>query len=111
ESHEESEPFFKHHAESELPFVDGEGKRVRVIAGKLFGKQSPVQAYSEIFYADAHLDAGASMPLDADHEERGLYLVSGEVEVAGETFEKGRLLVFRPGDRITIKAVTPARFM
>lgn len=111
ESHEESEPFFKHHSQSELPLIEEGGKIVRVIAGTLFGKTSPVRAYSEIFYADAQLTAGATLPLDPDHEERGLYLVEGEIDVAGETFERGRLLVFRPGDRITIKAVTPARFM
>jgi redox-sensitive bicupin YhaK (pirin superfamily) len=111
ESHEESEPFFKHHPQGELPLIEEGGKIVRVIAGSLFGKTSPVQAYSEIFYADAQLAAGATLPLDPDHEERGLYLVEGEIDVAGETFERGRLLVFRPGDRITIKAVTPARFM
>ena len=30
------------------------------------------------------LDAGATLPLDADHEERGIYIVQGEVEIAGE---------------------------
>ena len=27
---------------------------------------------------------GASAPLDADHEERAIYVVDGEVEIAGE---------------------------
>lgn len=111
ESHEESEPFFKHHAEAELPLIEEGGKAVRVIAGTLYGKTSPVQAYSEIFYADARLEAGASLPLDSDHEERGLYLVSGEIEIPGERFEPGKLLVFRPGVAVTIRAKTPARFM
>ncbi len=111
EAQEESAPFFKHHAESELPLIDGEGKSVRVIAGKLFGKQSPVQTYSEMFYADARLDTGALLPLDTDYEERGLYLVSGTIEVGGETHDAGRLLYFRPGARVTIAARTPARFM
>lgn len=111
EQHEESEPFFTHHDERELPLIDEGGKRVRVIAGTLYGKTSPVRTYSDIFYADARLDAGAALPLDAEHEERGLYLVSGEVEVAGDTFQPGRLLVFRPGDRLTVTARTPARCM
>jgi redox-sensitive bicupin YhaK (pirin superfamily) len=111
EAQEESEPFFKHHSQSELPLIEGEGKRVRVIAGALFGERSPVKSYSDILYADAQLDAGASLPLDAGHEERGLYLVSGEIETGGERFESGRLLVFRPGDRMTVKAATAARFM
>jgi redox-sensitive bicupin YhaK (pirin superfamily) len=64
-----------------------------------------------MFYADATLAAGASLPLGAEHEERGLYLISGEIEIAGDRFERGRLLIFRPGDAITIKALAPSRFM
>jgi hypothetical protein len=64
-----------------------------------------------MFYADAALAAGASLPLDASHEERGIYIVSGTIEVAGERFEEGQLLVFRPGDPITVTARTRARLM
>jgi redox-sensitive bicupin YhaK (pirin superfamily) len=39
-----------------------------------------------------------------DHEDRGLYITEGAVEVAGERFDAGRMMVFRPGDRITVKA-------
>ena len=38
-------------------------------------------------------------------------MVEGEVDVAGETFEAPRLLVFRPGDRISVRATSPARLM
>ena len=51
------------------------------------------------------------MPLDPDHEERAIYLVDGEVEIANERYEGPRLLIFRPGDRITVKAVKPTRMM
>lgn len=111
EAHEESDPFFKHHGVAELPVIEEGGKIVRVIAGQLYGKRAPTQTYSEMFYADAQLGAGATLPLDADHEERGLYTVSGEIEIAGDVFGPNRLLVFRPGDRISIKANTPARCM
>ena len=111
EAHEESAPFFKHHGVSELPVIEEGGKIVRVIAGSLYGKTSPAQTYSEMFYADAQLGAGASLPLGAEHEERGLYMTEGEIEIAGDRFARGRLLIFRPGDAITIKALTPARFM
>jgi redox-sensitive bicupin YhaK (pirin superfamily) len=111
EAREESEPFFKHHDESELPVIEAEGKTVRVIAGSLYGKTSPVKTYSEMFYADAQLGVGQSLPLGPEHEERGLYLAGGEIEIAGERFEPSKLLIFRPGDAITIKALTPTRFM
>ena len=111
EAQEESDPFFVHHDVADLPLIEADGAHVRVIAGKIFGAKSPVKTYSELFYADARLDAGASLALDADHEERALYLVSGEIEIAGDSFAPGRLLVLRPGDRISVKAKTPARFM
>ncbi len=92
-----------------LPVVDGEGKSVRVIAGNLLGARSPVKTASDTIFADAALAPGAALPLDADHEERAIYIVAGEIEIAGDRFAAGRLLVFRPGDRITATAVTQAR--
>ena len=56
-------------------------------------------------------EAGTAVPLDPDHEERAIYLVDGEVEIANERYESPRLLIFRPGDRITVKAVQPTRMM
>ncbi len=67
--------------------------------------------FTEMFYADATLDAGARLPLDPSHEERAVYVVDGTVEIAGDRFGKAQLLVFRPGDRITIAALTPARLI
>ena len=64
-----------------------------------------------MFYADISLSAGASVPLDPLYDERGIYTVSGEVEIAGDAFGPAQLLVFRPGDCITIRAKTDARFM
>jgi redox-sensitive bicupin YhaK (pirin superfamily) len=66
---------------------------------------------SEWFYAEVLLDASASAPLDADHEERAIYVAEGEVDIAGDKFAAPQLLVFRPGDRITVTATRPARLM
>jgi hypothetical protein len=62
-------------------------------------------------YAEVSLAAGASAPLDPDQEERGIYVVEGELDIAGETFEGPRLLIFHPGDRITVRAIHAARMM
>src|SRR6202051_4464755 len=55
--------------------------------------------------------AAADLPVAPDHEERAIYLVDGEVEITNERFEGPRLLIFRPGDRITVKAAKPVRMM
>ena len=64
-----------------------------------------------MFYADMTLAAGASLPLDPEYDERAIYTVEGDIEIAGDSFSPGALLVFRPGDRITIRAKSRARFM
>ena len=108
---EEIAPSFQHYAAADLPLVSDRGLTARVIAGKAFGAKSPVAMVSPWFYVEVAADAGISVPLDSDHEERGIYLVDGEVEISNEHYEGPRLLVFRPGDRITIKAVKPTRMM
>jgi redox-sensitive bicupin YhaK (pirin superfamily) len=109
--HEEMPARFDHFDAEELPVIDDRGVRARVIAGSAFGQRSPVGMVSEWFYAEVLLEPGASAPLDADHEERAIYVTEGEIEVAGDKFEGPRLLIFRPGDRITVTATRQARLM
>ena len=108
---EESAPAFFHHDSAALPLVNDEGKTVRVVAGSVYGARSPVATASETLFADVTLAAGTTLPVDADTEERAVYLISGEVDIAGDRFSAGRLLVFRPGDRITVTAVSDAHLV
>ncbi|MCP0599092.1 hypothetical protein KU587_22040, partial [Salmonella enterica subsp. enterica serovar Give] len=111
--YEETEPAFAHHGASELPVVEGEGKHVRLICGSLYGARSPVQTFSEMFYADATLEGGARLPVPAEHEERAAYVVEGSVGLIpeGGTFHAGQLLIFKPGEEINLGAPesSPAR--
>ena len=109
--HEETAPAFEHVAADQLPLIEDHGISVRVIAGTLYGATSPVKTHSGLFYADVQMLAGTALPLPVEHEERGIYIAEGEVEVAGQHFAAGRLLVFRPGDAITLNARTNARVM
>ena len=95
---------FQHSSEADLPVLEGEGKFVRLILGNVWGESAPIKTPSEMFYADATLEAGASIPLPDNHEDRGVYILAGEVSVSGETYPAGRMLVFRPGDQISVKA-------
>jgi redox-sensitive bicupin YhaK (pirin superfamily) len=110
-AHEEIAPSFQHFSADQLPTVTDTGLSARVIAGRAFGKTSPVGMVSDWLYAEVLLEAGAQAPLDPDTEERAIYVVDGEVEIAGETFTGPRLLVFRPGDRIAIRALKKSRMM
>ncbi len=103
-AHEDVAPIFEHHAKETLPTLEADGARLRLILGAAYGARAPASVFSEIFYVDAALDPYARLPLPNEHEDRGLYIVEGAVTVAGQNFEAGRMLVFRPGDAITIGA-------
>jgi len=95
---------FAHLGRDQLPELEGEGKEVRLILGHAWGEKVGLDMPSEVFYADARLAPGASIPLPDDHEDRGVCVLDGTVTCAGQTFEAGRMLVFRPGDRVSVQA-------
>jgi redox-sensitive bicupin YhaK (pirin superfamily) len=109
--HEETAPDFEHVAMEQLPLIADKGITARVVAGSIYGATSPVKTHSDLFYADVQMLAGSALPLPVEHEERAVYVAEGEIEVAGQHFAAGRLLVFRPGDAITLRAVLNARVM
>ena len=105
---EEIEPAFAHHGVDDFPMVRDNGTSVRVVVGQAYGARSPVATTSETLFADAVLKAGSTLPLDAGHEERAVYVLDGEIDISGDRFGSDRLLVFRPGDAIAIRALTDA---
>ena len=102
--HEDRAAEFQHFAPQALPCLEAEGKEVRLILGQAWGARMPMPTPSEIFYADARLAPRAAIPLPDEHEDRGLYVLEGEIAVSGQSFGPGQLLVFRPGDRISARA-------
>ena len=111
EDKEETEPDFAHTPAERLPAIEAEGKRVRLIAGSLYGETSPVATLSHLVYAEASLVPEALLPLDADQEERAVYLLEGAVELDGTRFEPGRLLIVKPGATPSLKALEAARLL
>jgi redox-sensitive bicupin YhaK (pirin superfamily) len=108
---ENTMPGFEHVAADALPFMSDAKRSVRIIAGSMFGETSPVKTHSDLFYAEVILQAGGRIPLPVEHEERGVYVLEGAIEVAGDVFEPGRLLVFHHKDPIVISSARGARFM
>ena len=108
---EETAPAFAHTPAEGLPAIDAEGKRVRVIAGSLYGETSPVETYSPLVYAEADLAPGAVLPIDPDQKERALYLLQGAVELDGTRCEPGRLLLLKAGSAPSLRALEAARVL
>lgn len=112
-AHEETDPGFQHVDAAELPYMEGEGVTLRLLAGSLHGRRAPTHAFSDMFNADLSLADDARFRIDTEHVERAVYVVSGAIEVAGQTglFGKDRLIVFRPGAEIVLRASGATRLM
>ncbi|MFD1951672.1 pirin family protein [Sphingomonas arantia] len=108
---EEIDPAFQHVAADALPVFGDSGARATVIMGTLWGQTSPVTAHAPTIYADIALEPGGQVPIDADADERGLYLVEGEATIDGRPLAKMALIVLRPGITATLKSMSGARVM
>ncbi|RWM31905.1 pirin family protein [Mesorhizobium sp.] len=108
---EEVAPVFANTSVISLPEIDAEGISGRVVIGEFSGLRSPVATASETLYADLRLQAGASVKIPADAEERAIYTLEGEVSIAGDRFPAERLLVFKPGAEIVVSSERGAHFM
>jgi redox-sensitive bicupin YhaK (pirin superfamily) len=104
EGAEDDAAAFEHVGKDALPYLQSEGVKARLVLGTAWGERVPVKTFTEMFYADAELAPGAKVPLPDGHEDRGLYVVSGSVTIAGQSFEAMQMMTFRPGDRITVAA-------
>lgn len=104
EAEEERAPLFEHFPQTALPLLEAGGIRARLILGTAYGEAAPARLFSESFYLDVTLAPGAPFPLPDDHEDRGVHVTHGQVTMAGQTFDPGRMMVFRPGDAITLRA-------
>jgi hypothetical protein len=108
---EEMEPRFEHHPEATVPIVDRPGARLRVIAGTAYGAKAPTGVLMPTLYVHARLDAGATLPVDDEHEERAVYVVDGEIECEGKRFGEGAMLVLHPRAQVSVGAVGETNVM
>ena len=95
--HEEVAPAFAHYGAEMLPVFEERGVWIRLIAGEALGMKASTQTHSPLFYMHLQLGAGARAQLPTHYSERAAYIVSGAIEVDGETYEEGRMLVFAVG--------------
>lgn len=108
EADEEVDPAFYHHPASDIPQVDVKGVSVRVMMGTAYGVTSPVKTFSENIYIEADLKAGESLDLP-EAEERGIYVVKGELDIHGETAPLFAMSVLNDAAK-TVTALEDTRF-
>jgi hypothetical protein len=117
DGHEDGEPTFAHHPASTLPTRMGDGIELTVIAGEAFGLRSPVATPWPTLYVHAQIANGVTLEVPADHAERAVYVVQGELAVQDELgvgelrVTEGELAVLAPGTKVTLRALGHTRAM
>ncbi|HEY0662399.1 MAG TPA: pirin family protein [Lysobacter sp.] len=110
-SHEEAEPAFFHHAAATLPQQRRDGTWLRVVAGRGYGEESPVQVFADTLYVALDLEPGAELALDDGHAQRALYVLEGESQLDGADLPAQHLVLLDPGTRPRLRAKTPLKAM
>lgn len=108
---QEVEPSFHHHAAASLPGRDHAGARLRVIAGRAFGMESPVKVFADTWNVAVDLAADAELELAPEAVERALYVLEGEAQLDGTDIPDKHLLVLDRGVRHVLRAKTPLKAM
>lgn len=108
---EEIAPSFHHHGVEDLPVFEDKGLWARMIVGEAYGVKARVKTHSPIFYVHLVLQPGARAQLPANYSERAAYVVGGEVEIDGQTYREGQMIVFTNGLPAGLTALTAATVM
>ncbi len=107
QAHEEAAPSFAHHPRASLPSWREGGNELCLIAGEAYGHRSPVEVLSPLFYVEARLARGSELKLPDAMEECGVYVIGGQLSVAGEGLAAYEMGVF-DSERPSLRAESPS---
>lgn len=110
-SHEETAPEFHHHPAAALPDREHQGARVRVIAGRGFGMESPVRVFADTFNVALDLALDATLDIDPAAAERALYVLEGQAQLDGADLPARQLVLLDRGTSPRLRATTPLKAM
>ncbi len=107
------DPKYRGILKEQIPMVQKDGMKIRVIAGKADGIQGPVRDLAiDIEYFDVELASEKTFEHStAKHDTVFAYIVKGAVEVQGKTITQGQCVVFGEGDSIKMLSKKGGRFL
>lgn len=110
--YEDIDPNFSHFKEKDLPFIEKEKHRLRLIAGQSLGHSSAVPVYSDLFYFKVDSVEGSSFEFQLKTEqEAAIYILEGEIECEGHVYKRFDLVVFKKGVVVKFKNQTATQYM
>lgn len=91
---EQSEPTFHHTEAVDIPTWNDGNLQFKLIAGELFGHQSPVPVHSPLFFLEIKTTEPRKLSIGKDlFGEVGMYVLEGNVNIEGNMFAGKQLLI------------------
>ena len=109
--HESGAAGFTHIGKQHLPTFDSDGVTGRVIMGEYEGMKSPAPMQWDTLYVDICAREGAIVNLPNTTEERAIYILSGRLEIAGNTYDPQQMLILHPKSTLKLRALEDSHFM
>jgi redox-sensitive bicupin YhaK (pirin superfamily) len=103
-AHEQGPGHYSHHPAAMLPVSDNLGVQIRMIAGSGFCLESPVPVLSPTLYAEVKMQTATTLLIPTEHEERAVYVLSGDAQLNGEAIEPQALVVLPAGEEMSLFA-------
>lgn len=99
--YEQRAPFFEHADATDIPHATAPGVDIAIAAGSGWSLNSPIAGSSPLVEAEITVtDAGVRIP--ADHPERALVAIAGDLTVAGQTLRPGQAAVLTRGEQVEV---------
>jgi redox-sensitive bicupin YhaK (pirin superfamily) len=109
---EDIDPSFVHVDLKDIPVIQIGSESYQLVAGKAFGKESPVPVFSPLFYLGGEIKKGHSFSMKLEANAEGaVYVAKGRIEVEGVTYEEGNLVSFLKGTSIDYKTLDDCRLV
>src|SRR3546814_9051642 len=89
-------------------------RRRHTICALVTGVQTcalPISQHAATIYADILMSAGATLPIDAEADERAVLVALGDASLDGEALDRYSLYILKPGQAMTLRAETDARVL
>ncbi len=100
---EDMEPEFHHIPGEQLPRWQDGTAHFTMVAGRGYGKTSPVPVHSELFMVEVNTQEDYELKIKGElRGEIGICIVEGAIQACGEVVEKGHILVSKVEDTCTI---------
>lgn len=108
---QEIAPAFHHYPKAALPTFSLDAVSIKLGTGEAFGHKSPITNYAPFFFMDMHFQQSTDIPFPGGGAEYGIFVLEGQVSLAGEQAENEILYYIGPDEKGSFTASAGTRLI